>query len=84
MTTLDLLHLRNSVAALAAVSQRYAPNYAYVDGDGFVVDDDIWQGSKEDICSFYEGIVKLTKEAAESWIVEFGDVWTSRVEGEGE
>lgn len=26
MTTLDLLHLRNSVAALAAVSQRYAPN----------------------------------------------------------
>ena len=76
--------LRSMVPTCAMPKKGEKYYYAYVDGDGFVVDDDIWQGSKEDICSFYEGIVKLTKEAAEAWIAEFGGVWTTRVEGEGE
>lgn len=76
--------LRSMVPTCAMPKKGEKYYYAYVDGDGFVVDDDIWQGSKEDICSFYEGIVKLTKEAAEAWIAEFGNVWTTRVDGEGE
>lgn len=35
-------------------------------------------------CWYYEGIVFASEEAAEAWIAEFGDVWTTRVEGEGE
>lgn len=76
--------LRSMVPTCAMPEKGEKYYYAYVDGDRFVVDDDIWQGSKEDICSFYEGIVKLTKTAAEAWIAEFADVWTTRVDGEGE
>jgi hypothetical protein len=43
-----------------------------------------WNGSQGQYDLYHSGQVFLTKAAAEAWIVEFGDVWTSRVEGEGE
>jgi len=43
-----------------------------------------WSSNSAMIWLFHMGRVFATKEAAEAWIAEFGDVWTSRVEGEGE
>ena len=44
----------------------------------------IWRDDRVDIEALLLGRVFLTKEAAQAWIAEFGDVWTTRVEGEGE
>lgn len=43
-----------------------------------------WKDGEVHHARYHKGLVFLTKESAEAWIAEFGDVWTTRVDGEGE
>jgi hypothetical protein len=46
--------------------------------------DGTWKDGEVHHARYHKGLVFLTKESAEAWIVEFGDVWTTKVDGEGE
>lgn len=43
-----------------------------------------WRCDCVDLDCYCSGRCFTSKESAEAWIAEFGDVWTTRVEGEGE
>lgn len=46
--------------------------------------DGTWKDGEVHHARYHKGLVFITKESAEAWIAEFGDVWTTRVDGEGE